>query len=47
LGQSGVTGLFIRWAAQRLEPKAMADEIAVSGLQHSGKIEKIFSADDQ
>jgi hypothetical protein len=50
-GQSGVTGPFIRWAAyharQRLEPKAMTDETTVSGLQHSGKIEEIFSADDQ
>jgi hypothetical protein len=26
---------------------AMTDEITVSGLQHSGKIEKIFAGDDQ
>jgi len=25
----------------------MMDEVTVSGLQHSGKIEKIFSTDDQ
>jgi hypothetical protein len=27
--------------------KAMMDEIAVSELQHAGKIEKIFSVNDQ
>jgi hypothetical protein len=42
---------FIGWAASQADnasnETAMTGEIAVSELQHDGKIEKIFSADDQ